>query len=245
MAGRDRSPTPPAETGSPRTEMCGGSFFGDSAVGILGNMHAIVEEQPRETVRSLLIANLIAIILAVYEGWNLREVMLVYWCQSVIIGYYSFRRMLDLKDFSVEGVRMNGRRVEATESTKRSMAGFFVIHYGFFHVAYLFYLFDGDAALFDGGLIWLMVCIVSFLFNHRYSYHSWREQDADRKPNIGTIMLFPYARIVPMHLAITVGQSFAPTTVAGLLFFLVLKTGADVLMHKIEHYGWRTLPGSR
>jgi hypothetical protein len=49
-------------------------------------------------------------------------------------------------------------------------------------------------------------------------------------------MLFPYARVLPLHLTILVGalQTNSPTA---LVFFLMLKTGADLLMHVIEHAG--------
>ncbi|NIV18529.1 MAG: hypothetical protein GWN47_09030 [Woeseiaceae bacterium] len=85
----------------------------------------------------------------------------------------------------------------------------------------------------------LIVCTVAFYVNHRYSYFHYREQDRNRKPNIGIIMFFPYARIVPMHLMIVGGYAIGPTTTSGLLLFLVLKTAADVVMHLVEHSRWR------
>jgi hypothetical protein len=206
-------------------------------------MTAIVESRALDSVKSLIIANVIAIVIALYEGWYLREVMLIYWTQSVIIGYFSFRRMLDLKEFSTKGVRMNGRPVEPTEKTKRSMAWFFVAHYGFFHIAYLFYILGDGSEEFHGSFFFVAVCAVVFAFNHWYSYVEHRDEDAERKPNIGTIMLFPYGRILPMHLTIVAGGSLSGTSTTALLLFLGLKTLADVIMHKVEHSGWKALAG--
>jgi hypothetical protein len=54
-------------------------------------------------------------------------------------------------------------------------------------------------------------------------------------PNIGTLMFFPYARVVPMHLLIVLAASLGSESVTALLIFLLLKTGADVIMHMVEH----------
>jgi hypothetical protein len=198
-------------------------------------------KEPRigASVTSLLIANFIAIVLALYEGWDLQELMIIYWSQSVIIGYFSFRRMRDLKDFSTQGVSSNGVRLQPTEKTKRSMSFFFALHYGAFHLAYLAFMFtDGVESLWDDRLF-LALCVAAFLVNHWYSYVEHRQMDATRKPNIGTIMFFPYARILPMHLTIIAGGAFGDASTPVLLLFLGLKTLADVIMHKIEHAAWR------
>ena len=44
-------------------------------------------------------------------------------------------------------------------------------------------------------------------------------------------MIYPYARIIPMHLTIIIGATF----VNALPFFLVLKTFSDAVMHVVEH----------
>ncbi len=201
-------------------------------------MHAAVESRAGSSGLWLLGANLVTIVLALYEGWDLTELMLIYWAQSVIIGYYNFRRILDLKRFSTENFELNGSRPPETVQTKRKTAAFFALHYGIFHVAYLSYLIGGEQQ-FRGSWLMLIVCTAVFYLNHKYSYFHYRDQDQNRKPNIGVIMFFPYVRIVPMHLTIVLGNAAGPTTSSSLLLFLVLKTAADVAMHLIEHRRWR------
>ena len=201
-------------------------------------MHAVVESRPGSSALSLIIANLITIVLAVYEGWNLQELMVIYWSQSVIIGYFSIRRMLDLKQFSTENFTSNGVRPPENEKTKRNTATFFAFHYGAFHAGYLMFLMVSEHK-FQGSWLVLFICVVVFYLNHRYSYVHNKELDENRKPNIGIIMFFPYARILPMHLTIVAGGAFGPTTTWALLLFLGMKTFADVIMHKIEHSRWR------
>ncbi len=201
-------------------------------------MQAVTTSRPLSSTLVLVIANLIAINLAVYEGWNLQDLMIVYWTQSVIIGYFSYRRILDLRQFSTENFKINGKRPPENEKTKRVTALFFALHYGIFHAAYLGYLI-GNEEVFEGSWLMLAACVGLFYFNHRYSYDYNKERDQSRKPNIGVIMFFPYARIIPMHLTIAAGDSFGAGTKAALLLFLGMKTVADVIMHLVEHSRWR------
>jgi hypothetical protein len=89
----------------------------------------------------------------------------------------------------------------------------------------------------QGVLAWagLAVCVVAFYLNHRFSYRYNREREAGRVPNIGSIMFFPYVRIIPMHLMIVAGSRLKGNSGKGLMVFLLLKTVADVAMHVIGH----------
>ena len=202
-------------------------------------MKPAVNVRPGGSVLTLIGANLVAIILAVVEGWDLHILMLIYWAQSVIIGYFSVRRMLDLKDFSTEGMSQNGRVLNATPATQKKIAHFFALHYGGFHLIYLAFIFMDGREVFRENWLYMAICIAVFFYNHRYSFKANRKHDRSRKPNIGNIMFFPYARILPMHLTILAGGAIGSTSTGILILFLGLKTGADVIMHSIEHAKWR------
>ena len=60
-------------------------------------------------------------------------------------------------------------------------------------------------------------------------------RDAAGRPNIGTLMSLPYARILPMHLTIVFGGLFFGG-IGAFLLFGALKVVADVIMHTIEHH---------
>lgn len=189
----------------------------------------------RKSVASLIGANVISIVFALKEGWHLHDLMIIYWAQSVIIGIFSAKRMLALKNFTTVGMWQNGKPVPMTPKTKKSVAKFFAMHYGAFHFIYLVFILSNERNAFDGNLFYLTLCVLVFLVNHYFSFTEYREQDAIRTPNIGNIMFFPYLRIVPMHLTIILGGAFRSAGTGMLLFFLILKTLADVLMHRIEH----------
>jgi hypothetical protein len=201
-------------------------------------MDAITKSSPISSTLSLIIANLIAINLAVYEGWHLQDLMIIYWTQSVIIGWFGFRRIFDLKQFSTKDFLINGERPPENMNTKLAIALYFGVPYGFFHATCLVFLPEGEQVFQGSGLV-LAICVVVFYVNHRYSYVYNRELDQNRKPNIGNIVSFAYARILPMHITIVIGGALGPSTKFSLLLFLVMKTVADVIMHKVEHSRWR------
>lgn len=182
---------------------------------------------------SLILSNLLTIVIALAQRWELSVIMWVYWAQSVIIGLANFIRILHLREFSTKGMLVSGKPVKATRKVKRNTAFFFLAHYGFFHLIYFLFLM-GSARIPSHSVGPILLCVALFLGNHLFSLRVNLQRDLSRKPNIGTVMFFPYARIIPLHLTIIFG-SFLVTGVAGLIFFLVLKTIADLIMHGVEH----------
>jgi len=194
---------------------------------------------------ALIFSNLMVIIWVLIEECSLAVVMWVYWSQSVSIGILWFFKILSLKEFSTKGFKINGRAVEPTTSTKIQTAVFFLIHYGFFHLIYSFFLkgmFESVQLVpifLMAGIFFVYQCF-SFFYNKK-----WKNK---RKPNIGTMMFFPYARIIPMHITIIAGGALQTSggeislVNASLLIFMLLKTLADILMHTVEKRGFGDKP---
>lgn len=184
----------------------------------------------------LLFSNIVTIYFAVTENWNLSTIMWVYWFQSITIGFFNFIRILQLKEFSTEGFKINGQPAQPTQGTKIFTAFFFLFHYGFFHFGYMIFLLTGTFTKVYGNapnfieLKYILLTALLFFINHIFSYFYNRPKDT-KKQNIGSLMFYPYARIIPMHLTIISGSAFGDS----LSLFLVLKTFADVIMHIVEH----------
>jgi hypothetical protein len=180
---------------------------------------------------SLLGVNLVVIAFAVIDAWSLPTILASYWVQSVIIGIFQAKKMSDLKVFSTEGLKINDHPVEPTPATRWQVVLFFLLHYGIFHAVYAGFILSAGGApywpdvLLSGG---------AFFANHLFSYFANRNRPRKSLPNIGSMMFFPYIRIVPMHAFIVLG-AFAAGPGGGLVFFLILKTLADGVMHAIEH----------
>ena len=183
---------------------------------------------------ALMTSNLIVIAWALLEKWSLAILMFIYWSQSVFIGIFWFFKILALKDFSTKGFKINGRPVKPTKKTKNETAIFFLIHYGFFHIVYSIFLGGKFKSvptfqlLISGGIFFAYQCY-SFFYNKKW--------EAKGKPNIGTMMFFPYARIIPMHITIIIAFSDWGQRQA-LALFLFLKLLADMVMHVVERKGF-------
>ena len=186
-------------------------------------------------VRYLLLANAATAVLALAFHWPLAAVTWPFWVQSVVIGWYSRRRILSLTHFSTEGFTVDNRPVPETPESLRQTANFFTLHYGFFHFGYFFALLKFSPALGPWDAIGLIAAAASFVTSHRASFHRNIESDMRGRPNLGVLMFLPYARIVPMHAMILFGAGYVDNSRTAVLVFLALKTGADVLMHHIEH----------
>ena len=198
----------------------------------------------------LVFSNIVVIIFALTQSWNLLIIMFGYWLQSIIIGLFNFIKIVNLKEFSVKGLKMNNKKVEATKKTKISVVFFFVLHYGLFHLIY-FGFFIGFVAEnqnlnLSKELFPILTMGIIFFFNHLFSFWYNRGEFEGKKPNIGKVMLFPYARIIPMHLTVMVYGAFIIfSSMMGfelyqiaLILFLLLKTLADLIMHIVKHQGF-------
>lgn len=184
--------------------------------------------------------NILTMVLAYVEGWSMGPILWIYWAQSVTIGLANVVRMLTLKEFSTKGLKMNNSPVPETQAAKKQVAFFFMFHYGFFHFIYAIFLMQdtplGDSSLWD--IFFMAVCILGFATSHFYSlFHNKGQDFRQKKPNLGTLMFYPYIRIIPMHLIIIVGSTMGGGVVIAL--FMMMKTVADAGMHMVEHYLFR------
>lgn len=184
---------------------------------------------------AIILGNLFSLIIALKQGWDITQTMWVFWAQSVIIGLINTYRLASLKNFSTDGFKINGVRPKTTKATQYYVAGFFFFHFGFFHLVYALFLWD-DMPLIELShetLLYIALCAAGFFGAHSYSFrHNLTKDFAQNKPNIGSLMGYPYFRIIPMHLTIIFGQLLGP---GATVLFLLLKAGADAAMHVAEH----------
>jgi hypothetical protein len=203
----------------------------------------------------LICSNILTIFFTIIEGWSLYTVLWIYWFQSVIIGIFHFIRILKLQKFTTKGFKINGRPASPTKKTKIFTAFFFLLHYGMFHLGYAVFLivspvFTFMAASFTGqsypttpdgffkALIFVAISVLVFFINHLISFITNFKEDNKTEKNLGTLMFLPYARIIPMHLFVVFGL-FLINSPKYIIIFLMMKTGADVIMHQVEHKVFR------
>lgn len=179
----------------------------------------------------LILANLVTLGVALWQGWRPTEMLLVYWGQSIVIGIASYNRILALKNFTAEGFKVFGRPVSLDEGGKVESAFAFALGYALFHAFYLGFLLivSRSTSLSPG----MLVGVAIFALNHYWSYRYNRDLECESTPDIGSMVATPYLRVVPMHLAM--GPVLFYDTPGALMLFCLLKTVVDVAMHLAEH----------
>ena len=203
---------------------------------------------------SLLTANIITIVLAILENWDLATVLFTYWAQSVIIGIFTVFTLFsaDTRELAAD---MGRSQAEAGGNPivgeryvwfyKVFVAGFFALHYGLFHWAY--YAFIVESGLFgtvDFANAGLWASCALFFFNHLYSCIYYRTSERQGGMFITREFIQPYNRIIPMHLTIIFGSILVlvlgffgiSTGLPVLILFLFLKTWMDIRMHLRKHW---------
>jgi hypothetical protein len=216
---------------------------GPRAAGIFGEVHL------DSSSLFLLGANLITIVIALVEGWDLGTLIFIYWFQSVTIGVFTVVRILRITPEQVgikPGTDTGGvDQIKFFPYGRVMLAGFFAVHYGLFHLAY--YDVMSSLGLFANLDFFhnpdlLLVCTIFFL-NHFYSYRFHREEPYVGQDYLGELLIKPYFRIIPMHITVIVGGAAAillaatgfDATRAVMVCFLLLKTGVDLQAHQRKH----------
>lgn len=194
---------------------------------------------------SLIVSNLLVIVFAAVERIPALEVLWIYWFQSVIIGIFHFVEIGSLKVYSTDGLRKDGRPIPATRGVRNTTAIFFLFHYGFFHIIYAAFLGGfsalsgrgfggiGSKPVFYSAAIFFLRYLIDFLWSNRAA--------PAETPNLGRLMLVPYARIIPMHLTIilggfliTAGRGFSGTAdIIIMVIFMLIKTVVDLVTETV------------
>jgi len=155
------------------------------------------------------------------------NIIWIYWWQSVVIGLFNFIELLTLERFDSTDFRVNDEQV--TAKNKGCLAWFFLLHYGIFHFVYMIFL----SISYHSNIELNMIILVTAGFVLESFMGFRRRRQSAGTVNIGTLFFLPYLRIVPMHLTILL-PSFLHVTPS--IFFLVLKTVADIGFHFISHW---------
>jgi hypothetical protein len=202
---------------------------------------------------SLVAVNLVTIVFAVIGNWDLATVIFLYWAQSVIIGVFACLSILITDTSAIADGILEKTPVSVSPAPARKvlaftfklfLAGFFAVHYGTFHAVYFFFIAGsgifGPVSYSDPGIT--LSCGLFFAI-HAWSFLFHRKRGTEGAREMMTQFMEPYARIIPMHLTIIFGsfiilglQFFGiTTTLPVLVFFLLLKTLADVSAHIKKH----------
>lgn len=203
----------------------------------------------------LVAANLIPLWGVVFWDWDAFNIVLLYWSENIVVGFYNILKMAFVKVSH-----------PAEHLGKLFMIPFFTVHYGGFcagHGLFVLTLFEKGDSSFMNNTTW--PCFFVFLqmllnvIKHAYSIMSIEMRYAMgalflshgvsfvynylikgeyARVELNKLMGSPYARIVIMHIAVLFGAflTMGLGSPIGILIVLVgLKTSLDVIFHMRQH----------
>lgn len=177
----------------------------------------------------LILANIFILAQYFYFGWGTGEVLLLFWIESAIVGFYTILKMITFR------LRLSEPNPTSKMPPLLFVIPFFFIHFGGFMAGHLFFIVLAFIPEFSISLLLALIASTIPLFlSHGFSFVSnFLLKKEYSSLDFGNIMLMPYRRIVIMHLTIILGVMIN----APVLFLFAAKVAADAYSHTKEHQG--------
>lgn len=185
----------------------------------------------------LILANIIPLIGVIFFSWDVFTVIILYWMESAVIGFFNV-------------LKMN----KVSNSSFTPLVPFFIVHYSIFMFAHLFLilqLFQPELGSAKDQLEAFKIVFkyleslfisLSFLFlSHGLSFiFNFIKKQEYLGISVGKQMFVPYKRIVIMHAVVTLtggGLVYMnyDQSLSAIVFLVVLKTSFDLVAHIFEH----------
>ncbi|MGE0621572.1 MAG: DUF6498-containing protein [Pseudomonadales bacterium] len=195
--------------------------------------------QSRFALALLIGLNLVPLIGVFNWGWQSFEIIFLYWMENVVIGAFTFLRML---------VRPYGHPIDFAFPV--FFAPFFALHYGMFcfgHGTFVLGLF-GPESLDRAGVLagaqavlampHMLAALAALASIQLFDWIRDVREHGLGASGVKDLMIAPYRRIVVLHVSIIVG-GFAlgaldePT--AGLVILVLVKTASDLWHWRRDH----------
>jgi hypothetical protein len=200
---------------------------------------------------ALIAANLVPLVGVLYGGWNLSDVLILYWAESGIVAFYTLIKMAIVARWFAPFIAL-----------------FFIGHFGGFMTIHFLFIYDlfvagGHAHAHQpraieaiaGVLMPLWPALAALFLSHGVSfvvhYRKWRASVGatvtrivkaprgilkfHRRLGVADLMTAPYRRIIVMQFTLIFG-SFGvlafKNPLPALALLIVLKTGVDLYSHR-------------
>jgi len=184
----------------------------------------------RTSLLALIVADSIPLIGVIAFGWDLLGVMLLYWTENAIVGFYNLLKMICIDPAGAI-----------------PLGAFFCIHYGIFmlvHLMFVFQLFGSDPWAFPGvddvaaALAPMEAAIAASFVSHGISFFAnfLRGREYEGR-SLNDQLVAPYPRLMLMQVTVIAGAwcvDLLGTPVVALALLVVLKTAADARAHLRE-----------
>lgn len=175
-----------------------------------------------------------------YENPNsISTLYVLFWIQSFFIGVFTVLGILTFNNRVANSFTVN----DNPGNQPGCAAGFFALHYGIFHFVYLIFVLTSLVNYKHLEWTFIKLSFWAIFAGCIMQYFQDKNRNRTQPVNIGTMFFMPYARIIPMHLAI-LGPQFLH--IKAPIIFLLLKIFADVIMHLVyRNYLFKTDPENK
>jgi hypothetical protein len=191
----------------------------------------------------VLLANLVALVGAVFLQWNAFEVVFLYWLENLVIGALSVLKMIFAHGGGSSYVDLY-RRYPHMLIALPAVVLFFILHYGFacdVHGFFVFSMFDKDHAVRENLLAGVqseltggvLLALAALIAEHAYMLYRdfWKRGDYARFPSM-MYMFAPYARVAIVHCSLLLGailsKLFSAPAIVVAVLLIVLKVGPEL-----------------
>lgn len=191
--------------------------------------------RPQTSISSLALicANLVPLVGVLLLGWNLGDMMVLFWCQNAVIGFYSILKLAVV-----------GKLAAVFEIP------LFISHFGAFmaaHFLFVYYMFIAGPStthepFYREALMELFIplwpAILMMFISHGLSFSfNFIGQKEYARLKVSALMSQPYKRLLILHLTIVFGGwlvMLLKSPLPALVFLLLLKTYIDLRAHRKE-----------
>jgi hypothetical protein len=200
----------------------------------------ILKAGDKTSVSALILANLVPLGGVLFLGWTVSSVVLLYWWENVVIGWYTFLKIIVLT------ITKRENRVDNVVAIP-----FFFIHYGLFCLGHAMavlavfpnegiFLSRGDSiSIFDWTLPGIVLPVLALFVSHGISFvENYLGKKEYEEVGLGTLMGSPYPRILVLHIAV-MAAAFVILLVGSpvplLVALVLMKIWMDIRLHNREH----------
>lgn len=183
----------------------------------------------------LIIANLVPVVGAAFFGWKLSDVMVLYWAESAVIGFFNVCKIILIGRWAA---------LFAVPFFIGHFGGFMAVHFLFIYVFFVqgvSGMNDSSGNLADVAALFVALwpALLALFISHAYSFFSnFFGQDEYLNRTVSKQMSEPYNRIIFMHLVLILGgglSMFLGQAGPVIIAVIGLKIFFDVKAHLKEH----------
>jgi hypothetical protein len=187
-----------------------------------------------ESAIALVLANAVPLVGVLLFGWDLGDVMVLYWVESGVIAFYTALKI------AIVG------KLAAIVAVP-----FFIGHFGGFMTGHFFLIYalflressagwaPGAGAALHAIFVPIWTSIAALFISHGVSFFTnFIGQREYESATVSGLMTAPYNRVIVMHLTLIFGGwiiMLVGMPAGALIVLLVLKTAADLRAHRHEH----------